>query len=262
MRILVAHDGSACADAALDLVAALRFRAPTWIAVMTALDPADGRDVAIATQRKLEAISARLSAPGQSVETRMEQGRPASLILRTAAAQAVDLIVVGSRGMGPWRSLLLGSVSAEVVDHAPCPVLVARQPTVRRLIIGTDGSASAQRAVDAICRWGIFVGLPAEVLSVEAGEDAASEAAARLRDAGIDAEPRAEHGDAATRIVEAAHEAGDLVILGSRGLGTLSRLLLGSVARTVLLHTGASVLVVREPQATAAVRAPAGARAW
>ncbi len=52
---------------------------------------------------------------------------------------------------------------------------------------------------------------------------------------------------------------GDLVVMGSRGLGTFSRLLLGSVARKVLLHTHASVLIVREPHATEAVRAPVGA---
>jgi len=64
-------------------------------------------------------------------------------------------------------------------------------------------------------------------------------------------------GNAAQQIVEAAHASGDLVVVGSRGLGTFSRLLLGSVARKVLLHTAASVLVVRGPHATAGVRAPA-----
>lgn len=268
MRVLVAYDGSRCSEAALDLVARLPFPAPTRITILAVLDPIDEAPVAVATQRALDEVRLRLVAPGRTVETRLEQGRPAPLILRDAVETAADLLVVGSRGLGPWRTMLLGSVSAEVVDHAPCPVLVARQAAVARLIVGTDGSESARRAVEAVCRWRLFTGLPAAVVSVEAGHDAASDAAsdaaARLRDAGIQAVPRVAHGDAAARIVEAAAEPGDLVVVGSRGLGAVSRLLLASVARSVLLHTGASVLVVREPHATADVRveARAGALAW
>jgi nucleotide-binding universal stress UspA family protein len=41
-----------------------------------------------------------------------------------AAAQDIDLVVAGSRGYGPIRSVLLGGVSRQLVDEAPCPVLV------------------------------------------------------------------------------------------------------------------------------------------
>lgn len=52
--------------------------------------------------------------------------RPAAALV--AAAADADLVVVGSRGVGGFRGLLLGSVSAHVVGHAPCPVLVHRTP--------------------------------------------------------------------------------------------------------------------------------------
>ena len=51
---------------------------------------------------------------------------PAAVVLLHAATGA-DLIVVGNRGRGEIKSLLLGSVSHQVVHHAPCPVLVVRQ---------------------------------------------------------------------------------------------------------------------------------------
>jgi nucleotide-binding universal stress UspA family protein len=55
-------------------------------------------------------------------------------------------------------------------------------------------------------------------------------------------------GDPANEIIGAAHNLGcDLIVMGSRGLTGLDRLLLGSVARNVLLHAPTSVLIIREP---------------
>lgn len=56
-------------------------------------------------------------------DVRVHSG-PVAPALVTACADGVDLLVIGSRGYGPSRSVLLGSVSRHVVDHAPCPVIV------------------------------------------------------------------------------------------------------------------------------------------
>lgn len=59
-------------------------------------------------------------------ETELMEGSPTQLILDLARSRDVDLIVVGSRGLGAVKGGLLGSVSSEVVHHADLPVLVAR----------------------------------------------------------------------------------------------------------------------------------------
>ena len=77
-----------------------------------------------------------------------------------------DLVIVGARGHGIIDEMLLGSVSAEVVDHAPCPVLVARRPTTWRLLIATDGSPDADLAVRLVAEGGIFRYATARVVNV------------------------------------------------------------------------------------------------
>jgi len=61
-----------------------------------------------------------------SIETRVERGEPGAVLCERAKAASADVVVVGSRGRGAIRRLLLGSVSSYVVHNAPCPVLVVR----------------------------------------------------------------------------------------------------------------------------------------
>jgi nucleotide-binding universal stress UspA family protein len=66
--------------------------------------------------------------PSLEGEALAVQGQPADVLIEQGADAA--LIVVGRRGLGGFRSLLLGSVSQQVVQHAACPVVVVNQPTV------------------------------------------------------------------------------------------------------------------------------------
>lgn len=313
MRLMLAFDGSAGAEAARDLLAHLPWPAGTAITLVAALErgpdlfgapeyavlPQDDREATellyADLQETLRAAAAPLNAPGRLVETRVVRGRPASALLDEANAMQPDLIVVGSRGHGPLATVLLGSVSTEVVDHAPCPVLVARQPGVHRLVVGVDGSASAQRAVATLATWPIFAGLPARVVSIaerpsgwgmslnavfypgmadlrDGGFETrrsqlgqiAERACEDLAEVGLGSTSELREGDPADQLIRtASEEDADLIVVGSRGLSALSRLALGSVARKVLLHTHASVLVVREPRervkAAAPMRVAAGA---
>ncbi|MEO7869072.1 MAG: universal stress protein [Candidatus Limnocylindria bacterium] len=313
MRVMLAFDGSVGAVAARDVVAHLRWPAGTAITVVAALErsrdlfgapewavvPRDAAEsealILSDLQETLRQAAEPLRTPDRIVETRVVRGRPATALLDEATALKPNLIVIGSRGHGPMATVLLGSVSTEVADHAPCPVLVARRPSVHRMIVAVDGSESAQRAVATLSTWPIFAGLAARVVAVAEprtawgtsigaafypawGElggatvsdrrdqltDIAVRACERLGSAGLAATTELREGAPADQLIRAADADGaDLIVLGSRGLSTLPRLLLGSVARSVLLHAPVSVLILRDTkeqvQAEGAGRAPTAA---
>ena len=67
-----------------------------------------------------------VKSQGVPVETRLKQGVPAEELLRAAADEKVDLVVLGSRGLSQVRAFFLGSVSDKVSHHAKCPTLIVR----------------------------------------------------------------------------------------------------------------------------------------
>jgi nucleotide-binding universal stress UspA family protein len=232
-----------------------------------------------AGRRWLDAAAMRLRRPGRTVRTHRRTGHPGEVISAYAAELGAELVILGARGHGPIDRALLGSVSSYVVDHAPCAVLVARRPAVRRIVLGTDGSRDAAagvafvaesrlfrqatvrviESIDAETTW--WLGFPPidGVLASDAyGRVAIDEeaharattaaAAARLRAAGLAASAGVRVGSPALALVDEASAWGaDLVVVGTRGHAGLKRLLLGSTARSVLQHATASVLIVRGP---------------
>jgi len=312
MRVMLAFDGSPGAEAARDLVAHLPWPAGTAISVVAALERGPAlfgvRDFAVTPrdadeaeemlvaelQDSLRQAAVPLRAASRIVDTKVVRGRAASALIEEAAALQPDLLVIGTRGHGPLASVLLGSVSTEVVDHAPCPVLVARGPEIHGLVVAVDGSESAQRAVATLSRWPVLRSMPARVVSVavpppvwaasveatfypswvqlrESAVDAlrdelaqvATRACEELTRAGFAVAVDLREGDPAAQLIDAAAEAqADLIVIGSRGLSALPRLVLGSVARSVLLHAPVSVLVIREAKerirAEDPVRVPRG----
>jgi len=166
MKILLATDGSQSAVHAEELVAAVAWPAGTTVEIVWAeqlleeeIDlPDDLLDRSRAARRReiddrLNALEARIAKGGRSVRARVVLGRPATVIVSEAEQLGADLVVVGSRGHGALASFALGSVAAEVVDHAPCPVLVARRSSLGPVVLGADGSAAARGAEDLIAAW-------------------------------------------------------------------------------------------------------------
>ena len=139
--ILGAIDGSPVADAAIrkavafvgldhewELVSVVSPHGPTENPLVR-LDPpvlsAEQIDRArLAAQRHALDLAAAL---GLSGDVRIETGEPGPTICLVAGALPADLIVVGSHGRGALERAVLGSVTAHVIAHAPCPVLVDRQ---------------------------------------------------------------------------------------------------------------------------------------
>ena len=283
MRILIGVDGSPAADIACQFVASRTWPTGTRVTLLGALEPAvdwagpgvPGGDWltmdTAALGLVLEERADALRRGGLSVETRVVRGRPEALLIQLASESFADLIVVGSRGLGPVASAIRGSVSAFLVDHAGCPVLVARSPEATRMLLATDGTESSLRIPRLLSGWGnAFRGLPVEILSVaprdafvtpwapEHEADGATESdlvvhrriaeqvADEMMELGWQAAAVAVAGDPGREILEAEREwRADLVVTGSRGISTLRRLVAGSVAHDVLLHARSSVLVMR-----------------
>lgn len=271
MRILLAIDGSFAADRGRDLVASLPFRegdrlqilgvvpihpdvvaGPWSTPVATGVGATENQaSTAMRDALKLAEREIRCARGDLEIETVMLRGRPASVIVEIARQMPADMVVVGHRGAGRWETMLLGSVSAEVVDQAPCPVLVARDDELSSIILADDRSVQARSAESLLLDWPIFSGLPITVLTVADRGVASVEAecgavASRLREAGLDASAEVRHGDPARQIIAAASAHGaNLIVMGTRGQTGLQRLMLGSVARNVLLNAPCSVLVVR-----------------
>ena len=77
-------------------------------------------------QAPLDAAARALTGRVRSIVKLTPAGLPADVIVRNSGD--ADLVVVGARGLGPLRRVLLGSVSENVLAHAACPVLVVRKP--------------------------------------------------------------------------------------------------------------------------------------
>ncbi|KAF7728568.1 hypothetical protein EC973_005972 [Apophysomyces ossiformis] len=81
-------------------------------------------------QERLQAMSAHLRTLHISSEEHILFGEPKTLIPRFTQHHPVDLLIVGSRGLGAVKSVILGSVSDRCIHECPCPVLVVRNATI------------------------------------------------------------------------------------------------------------------------------------
>jgi nucleotide-binding universal stress UspA family protein len=213
-----------------------------------------------------------------------------------------DLLVVGSRGRGAVAGALLGSVSLRCVMHAHCPVVVVhdvarpRLPVAERptVVVGVDGSPTARGALEVAARearsrgarlevvgayqpadtWSdvdAVVAVPVEELRRDVRSTVSAEVSDVLGAEGTPNRPPVEivvvEGAPAEVLVQRADQA-DLLVVGSRGRGTLPGLVLGSVALRTVVRAGCPVMVVRpqampespsaDPRESVVVSAPAG----
>ncbi|MDP2710010.1 MAG: universal stress protein [Solirubrobacteraceae bacterium] len=95
-----------------------------------------------AMRTTLERTAARQVQRDFDVSIRIPLAAPGPAIV-DACSDGIDLLVAGSRAYGPLRSVLVGSVSRYLVDHAPCPVLVVPRRAALRLVADEEASAGA-----------------------------------------------------------------------------------------------------------------------
>ncbi len=182
VKVLLALDGSEASLTGRDLVAGLDWPSGTTVHLVTAYHvPVDWTGGVAASmdwigdledQYRDELIDELKTMAEPLVERGLEtvphamRGRPASVIVQAARELGTDLIVIGSRGHGMLRSMLLGSVATEVSTDAPCSVLVARSSGVSRVLIATDGSDTARAIPHHLATWGVFRDRPHDVVTV------------------------------------------------------------------------------------------------
>lgn len=290
-RVVVGFDGSDAARAAVDWAAAeavLRGRGLTIVHALLppvttgglgvglppSLDMLD--DLQAAALAELEQVAAPLRTEELVVEGTVRIGAPSSVMLE--ASEEADLVVIGSRGHGGFRGLLLGSVSAQVAAHAGCPVAVIRHAApegARKVVVGIDGSPAAEAAlafafdeasrrgwtVQAVHAWDvpaydllIVPNGPVPIPLADVADDEirlTAEVLSGFRDdyPDVDVVESLVRAPAVQALLDASADAA-MVVVGTHGHGPAMGALLGSVSNGIL-HKVATPIVVVPPTADA-----------
>ncbi len=282
-KILIAYDGSACADAALNDLQRAGLPATLEAVVLTVADvilppPEDEvpeeellihipegirhaqehAEQAVKEARALaERAAARVHAefPGWEVKAEACGDSPVWAVIKMADSFKADLVVVGSHGHAVVAGrLILGSVSQRVLYEARCSVRVARcldaqRAGPARVVVGFNGTPDAERAVEAAAARAWPDGSEARIVTALAsGEQAPpDEAAARLRAAGLTTSNVARGGNPTHVLVEEAESWGaDSIFVGTRDLHGFKHFMTGSVSSAVAARANCSVEVVRQ----------------
>ena len=258
----------------LDLVAA-------WEASLALPRPSDddpeagaGQPARVAADAAVAAAAERIGARDRVVvERHVVHGGTSAVLLD--AAEGADLLVVGNRGHGGFRRLVLGSTSMQCVTHAEVPTLVVRgAPPAgpERVLVAVDGSANSQAAAN----WAVGFAAPGStitlasvwdpsLLAVTAGDvislntaeaagaafhDWVAEVAARLHahpaTAGVDIAGDFSMAPPRTRLKELSDDS-TLFVAGARGHGPVGSRILGSVSTWLLHHVDVPMVVVPTP---------------
>ena len=185
-----------------------------------------------------------------SITPILMRGRDVAALLGGIANLEADLVAVGSHGTSRLAGVAFGSVASAMAHHAPCSVLIAREPTVdsfpRMILHANDGSPESLDAAYVAGRLAARHGSTVVTLHVGETRDraVAEEAVALLETSGLEPVMRIEQGSPHRRIVEVANGVrASLIVIGSRGRTGLAAL--GSVSERVVHRADCSVLIVR-----------------
>jgi nucleotide-binding universal stress UspA family protein len=275
---LVGVDGSAGAEHALRWsLARAKNRAARISAVQVwqpymsgALDlggPIAVEDAVRAAQAVLDDLAERIGETAVPVRWSVESGGVSRVLLDLSAE--ADLVVVGTRGRGGFKRLLLGSVSHQCATHSRVPIVVVPptaklDTTTEHVVVGMDGSDNAKAAL----RWALeFAPAGCTIRVVGAWElspaatvgdlrhpsELTQEAKRRFEVATDDVVSsmsseativrQFQYGQPAKTVLDADEQA-DLIVVGARGRGTIGAAILGSTSTRILHESAAAVVVV------------------
>lgn len=260
-------------EVALTLVNVSPDRQPkTWYEISVASELAeisDQRTREILAQATAAAEQATADAGPLTISEHVGEGNVVSTLVELS--KDADMVVVGSRGLGKVGRVLLGSVSAGLLNHCQCPVAVihdtanARPDAAAPVVVGVDGSPASERAVAIAfeeaarrrvevvamhaCSDPTMLAFPNQQ-STPAADDVLTEQLAGWRDRHPDVEVRqvVVHDRPADKLLELA-ETAQLVVVGSHGRGGFTGMLLGSVSSAVAQSARVPVIVARHSPA-------------
>jgi len=270
--VVVGVDGSRAARAAVEFavgeavqrgVALELIHGFTWPWVYPPLvgdvDPADPQPRVRANRSLSETAELiRGKNPGLNVRDRVIDGHAAAVLVDRSREASV--LVVGHRGEGGFAELLAGSVAFHTAAHAHCPVIVVRGSVGgpgAPVVVGVDGSAEADKAIEFAFTDAERRGSQLVVVAVWPpraparhslpGPEVLLDSLGRCPDRHPDVEVRTiimNDPSPAAALIRAGEHAG-LIVVGSRGLGGLHGMLLGSVGRALISHAPCPVAIVR-----------------
>ncbi|MBI3944561.1 MAG: universal stress protein [Armatimonadetes bacterium] len=293
-KLLVPTDFAAWSDAALELLDPLRDLGAEEAILLHVLDPGPlfpwsemlcgaATRVEERARQALEERRPRIEGAGLRVDARVVQGPPVETIIRCASEEQAHLILMGSRRRSFLKQAVLGSVSENVIRHAPVPVLLSKwsadePPAADRsafahVLFPTDFSPCAEKAFQCLTalagagmREATIIHVQDIRLLASAPDDhEGSEEGLNIRyleqvvdmDRLVAAERELESLGVTTRVMvreglpfreilrAAAEEQVTAILLGSHGKSSVAEILLGSVSAEVIRQARVPVLVIR-----------------
>jgi nucleotide-binding universal stress UspA family protein len=234
------------------------------------------RDVHEAAMQRMEEWCQVVRGQGVAVHPHMAEKLPSEACVELAEEIGADLIVMGSKGLGGLKHVLLGSVAAKVVRLAPCPVLTvtggdAAPRAIGKILVAVDFSPHSQRALDdaielaktfgaelhllhcyqidptSVSPYGIVVPETLEhdirMAALQRLSEWREKAAAR----GVRVQEHiTAHFPSEEIVAIAERQRVDLIVIGTRGLTGLKHALLGSVAERTIRHAPCPVWTVKK----------------
>lgn len=284
-RILLSSDGSEFSEGAVREAIRLAKKCSSSLSVMSVLDinpEFDAMAPQIIEKREkdarvhLEAVQARVRKEGLDCTTTVLRGEdPYKEIVNEAIRNKNTMIVMGRRGRTGLSRLMIGSVTARVIGHAPCNVLVvpkAGQLEFKSILVATDGSkysaAAASEAIGLARRNNssltVISVVPSELTTptdidftvnqreliaekeMHNAEKSAKDVKEAAQKEGVSARAFVMTGKPSEAVIQLAQEKkADLIVLGSHGRTGVEKLLMGSVAERVIVLASCPVLVVK-----------------
>jgi len=287
MKITLAVDGSAHSKHAIQTLAHLA--PPEELVLVHAMNLPDFNYAMITPELRAEVqadMEAALRKEGEGILAQAREaipqdfshvqevhqiGHPVDVILETARSAGSQLILLGARGLGPLKELVLGSTSHRVLMHAPCSTMIVQAPVprLRKILLPIEGEDDTKVALQFLAlqpfreavdidvfavwpqpqlAWPVTLGQSKllEMHAIEEAQDRMKTVTDRLTRMNYSCQAKVGMGDPAFAILEQAKASQvDIILMGTHGRGGLSRFLIGSVSHSVLHQSNYPVIIVR-----------------